>query len=97
MTGCGAGVSAAGGVVVVGAGAGAGTVVGATGGVIVTVGTSCAKAAGVDRVRNAAIALMAGRERAIVFIIVTDKRMAREKRCRKPLLSGARRAQPGTG
>jgi hypothetical protein len=47
----------------------------------VIVGASCAKAAGVDRTKNAAIALVAGRERAKFFIIVKDERAALEKRC----------------
>ena len=58
-----------------------------TGGVIVIAGASCAKAAGVDRTRNAAIALVAGRERAIFFIIVKDKRTALEKRCAEGWIS----------
>src|SRR3546814_8060396 len=51
----------------------------ATGGVMVIVGASCANAPGVDRARNAAIALMAGRERAIFFVIVRKERTMRRR------------------
>ena len=72
-------------------GVGATVVDAATGGVIVIVGASCAKAAGVDRTRNAAIALVAGRERAIFFIIVNDERTAGAKCCSVTCLSGTSR------
>lgn len=94
MTGAGVtGSATVGGVSVVGAG-----VVGAaTGGVIVIVGASCAKAAGVERTRNAAIALEAGRGRAIFFIIVNRKRAVAEKRCRKRRFSATSRGREATG
>jgi hypothetical protein len=42
---------------------------------MVIAGASCANAPGVvDRAKNAAIALMAGRERAIFFVIVNKER-----------------------
>jgi len=63
-----------------------------TGGDIGIVGASCAKAAGVVRTRNAAIALVAGRRRGAFFVIVKDKRTAREKRCQKALDSTMSRA-----
>ena len=67
-------------------------VVGATGGVIVTVGASCAKAAGVDRTRNAAIALVAERERGRFFVIARDKRAAVGKCCKNAADSTTSRA-----
>lgn len=54
----------------------------ATGGVIGTTGASCAKAIGVDRARNAAIALVAERERVRDFVIAKGKRAAAGKRCK---------------
>src|SRR3546814_9459051 len=60
---------------------------------MVIVGASCANAPGVDRARNAAIALMAGRERAIFFVIVRKERTMRRKCCPKCGASTTSRAR----